>query len=133
MRVRLNDYHDLPMLQALYEGAGHNPDQGWAWTGDWSGWWAVAEDHLGRAVGCLQLGMSRPQATLETLCVPQAFSKLSRARIVRQLVYFALQMFRHLEGVQSVRFQADGSWDSRIFLRRSSYYLHSHPTYIRGL
>ena len=134
MTVRLNDYHDLPMLQALYEGAGHGPRCGWAWTGDWTGWWAVCEDSLGRLVGCLQLSMSRPQATLEALCVPLAFSKRQRVSIIRHLVAFSFRALRQL-GVQSVRFQLDathGDW-VRIAQRYGARFLHAHPTFIREL
>ena len=134
MRVRLNNYHDLPMLLALYEGAGHGHICGWTWTGDWTGWWAVCEDSLGRLVGCLQLSMSRPQATLESLCVPLAFSKRQRATIIRRLVAFAFETLRQL-GVQSVRFQLDETrGDSvRIAQRYRARFLHQHPTFIREL
>lgn len=134
MTVRLNDAHDLPMLQALYEGAGHGHLCGWTWTGDWTGWWAVCEDSLGRAVGCVQLSMSRPQAVLESLCVPAAFSTRQRAIIIRRLVAFAFEVFRQL-GVQSVRFQLDsgrGDW-IRIAQRYGARCLHQHPTFIKEL
>lgn len=132
MTVRFNDYHDLPMLQALYEGAGHGHICGWSWTGDWTGWWVIAEDSLGRAVGCLQVGLSRPQGTLESLCVPMAFSKRQRVTIIRRLLAFAFQLFRQC-GVQSVRFQLDsrcGDW-VRIAQRYGARFLHQHPTFIR--
>src|SRR3990167_9441116 len=128
MTVRLNDYHDLPVIQALYELAGFNPPSGWTWTGDWSGWWLLVEDAARRPLGCVQLLMSRPQAGLESLCVPLAFPKRLRAAVVKCLAQEALQLLRQLGGVQSVRFQADptGSWEHTL-QRRGAWCVHSYP------
>ena len=131
MTVRLNDYHDLPMLQALYEAAGHPPTMGWRWVGDFSGYWAMAEDEQGRAVGCVQLGLSRPQGTLEALCVPTMFPKRIRAIIVRELSRFAVHLFAAL-GMQSIRFQADARLEGwlQVLEHRGARRLHAHPTYL---
>lgn len=134
MTVRLNDYHDLPVLQALYEAAGHAPDMGWRWTGNFAGWWAILEDEARRPLGCLQLSLSQPQAVLETLCVPLVFQKRMRVAVIRALCRFAVQFLAAL-GVQSVRFQVNeqyGDWE-RIVSRYGARRLHAHPTYIMEL
>ena len=134
MTVRLNDYHDLPVIQALYEAAGFEPTTSWTWTGDWSGWWLLAEDDARRPLGCVQLVMSRPQAVLESLCVPVVLPHRFKARVVKQLAYTAKAVLKELGGVQSVRFQAEptGLWE-RVLTRRGAWRIHSYPTYAIGV
>ena len=134
MTVRLNDYHDLPVIQALYELAGFNPPSGWAWTGDWAGWWLIVEDAARRPLGCVQLLMSRPQAGLESLCVPTALPSRLKAAVIKQLAAAALSVLRQLGGIQSVRFQADttGLWQ-RVLEHRGAWRIHAYPTYAIGV
>ena len=89
MIIRLNDYHDLPVIQALYEASGkHIPP--FSWTGDWTGWWLIAEDVQGIPLGCIQLRPSVPMATLELLCVPTCFTKRRKVVVIKTLVREAI-------------------------------------------
>ena len=131
MTVRLNDYHDLPVLQALYEAAGYLPDMGWRWIGDFSGYWVIAEDAERRPLGCVQMGLSRPQGTLESLCVPTVLPQRLKAQVVRALCLFAARLFSTM-GLQSIRFQADAARTNwlTVLEHRGARRLHAHPTYI---
>src|SRR3990167_2700442 len=103
MTVRLNDYHDLPVIQALYEASGKEPDPLWNWSCNTHGWWLLAEDDQRRPLGCVQLYLSQPQAFVDLLCVPVVFSQRLKARVVRALCRAIHETFQRL-GVRTFAF-----------------------------
>ena len=131
MTVRLNDYHDLPVIQALYEASGKEPYPLWNWSCNTHGWWLIAEDAAGRALGCVQLYLSQPQAFLDLLCVPVVFPKRLKAAVVKVLCFKALETLRSF-GVRTVSFSAsmaDQDW-TKVLVRHGARYIHHHPTYV---
>ena len=129
MTVRLNDYHDLPMIQALYEASGKAPYPLWNWSCNTHGWWLIAEDTAGRALGCVQLYLSQPQAFLDLLCVPVVFPKRLKAAVVKVLCFKALETLRSF-GVRTVSFQVGSREWGRILQRYGAERVHYHPTYV---
>lgn len=129
MIVRLNDYHDLPVIQALYEASGKEPYPLWNWSCNTHGWWLIAEDAAGRALGCVQLYLSQPQAFVDLLCVPVVFQKRLRATVVKALCFAALAKLREF-GVRTVSFQVGSRGWGRILQRYGAEHVHYHPTYV---
>lgn len=131
MTIRLSDYHDLPVIQALYEASGKEPYPLWNWSCNTHGWWLLAEDAAGRALGCVQLYLSQPQAFLDLLCVPVAFPARTRARIIYALMQQAKQVLASF-GVRTFSFQADAKdrvWTALV-QRYGGVPVHRHPTYV---
>ena len=131
LTVRLNNYHDLPVIQALYEASGKEPYPLWNWSCNTHGWWLIVEDVAGRALGCVQLYLSQPQAFLDLLCVPVVLPQQFKAKVVRALCLHARAVLASF-GVRTVSFQADmldGDW-AKILARYGARYVHHRPTYI---
>ena len=129
MTVRLNDYHDLPVIQALYEASGKQPYPCWSWDCNLHGWWLVCEDEAGRALGCLQLYLSSPQAFVDLLCVPTVFPKRLRAVVVKALCFHAVRIFKQFR-VRTLSFAvSDPEW-GRILTRYGARPVHHYPTYV---
>ena len=129
--ARLNDYHDLPVIQALYEASGKEPYPLWNWSCNTHGWWLIAEDAEGRALGCVQLYLSQPQAFVDMLCVPVVLPRRLKVTVIKALFACILSTLRSF-GVRSYSFQADprcGDW-VRIVQRYGARAVHNHPTYV---
>ena len=130
MRVRLTEYHDVPAVQALYEASGKEPYPLWNWSCNTHGWWLLAEDDAYRPMGCLQLGLSQPQAFVDLLCVPRVFPKRLKATVIYTLLHEAHRTLRRF-GVQTFLFQADAATEWAYIIQRfGARYVHSHPTYV---
>ena len=129
MTVRLNDYHDLPVIQALYESSGKEPYPLWNWSCNTHGWWLIAEDAAGRALGCVQLYLSQPQAFLDLLCVPTVLPKRLKAMVVKTLCFGAVDVLRSF-GVHTFSFQVGSREWGRILRRYGAQLVHYHPTYV---
>ena len=130
MRVRLNDYHDLPAIHALFEASGKNPYPLWNWSCNTHGWWLLAEDEAWRPLGCVQIGLSQPQAFVDLLCIPTVFPRRLKAAVVYTLLHEVHRVLRSF-GVQTFLFQADTETDwARIIQRFGAQLVHHHPTYV---
>ena len=130
MRVRLNDYHDLPAIQALYGASGKGAYPFWNWSCNTHGWWLIAEDDDTRPMGCVQLGLSQPQAFVDLLCVPTIFTKRLKATVIYTLLHEVHRVLRSF-GVRTFIFQADAQTEwARIVERYGAQRVHSHPTYV---
>ena len=131
MTIRLSDYHDAPVLQALYEASGKAPYPYWNWSCNTHGWWLLAEDAERRPLGCVQLYLSQPQAFMDLLCVPAVLPVRTRARIIYRLMAHAKQVLASF-GVRTCSFQADAqdqTWTALV-QRYGGVPVHSHPTYV---
>src|SRR3990167_8914702 len=123
LTVRLNDYHDLPVIQALYESSGKEPYPLWNWSCNTHGWWLLAEDDQRRPLGCVQLYLSQPQAFVDLLCVPVVFSQRMKARVVKALCVAALNKFREF-GVRTFSFQVGSRTWGRVLQRYGARLVH---------
>ena len=134
MTVRLAEYHDWPIIQALHDASGKPPYPLWERQCDVSGWWMLVEDRQRRPLGCLQIAMSRPQAFLDLLCVPQVFTTRMKWVTIKALLRATFSLLKRM-GVKTVLFQADPSYAQwqHIITKHGARYLHSYPTYVIGV
>lgn len=129
--VRLARADEGPALEALYASSGKPPYPFVSWFDNLSPFWLVAVDEDGVGLGCINVRISKPMATVESLCIPISYSKRTKARVMWKLVREAMLVCQSY-GVQAVEFSIDtrlGDWQ-RIVTKRGAVYHKSHPTYI---
>ena len=129
--VRLARADEGPALESLYLASGKPPLPFVSWQGDVSPFWLVAVDEDGVGLGCINVRISKPVATVESLCIPAHTRKRVKAQVMLQLVYEAMHVCQSY-GVQAVEFSIDarmGDWQ-RIVTKRGAVFHKSHPTYM---
>ena len=129
--VRLARADEGPALESLYLASGKPPLPFVSWFSDVSPFWLVATDEDGVGLGCINVRISKPVATIESLCIPLNLSKRVKVQVISRLNYEALHVCRSY-GVQAVECNLDtriGDW-ARIMTKRGAVFHKSHPTYI---
>ena len=129
--ARLVRADEGPALEALYRASGKPPIPFVLWFSDVSPFWLVAVDEDGVGLGCINVRISKPVATMESLCIPLTLRKRVKAQVVLRLVYEAMRVCQSYH-VQAVEFSIDariGDWQ-RIVKKRGAVFHKSHPTYL---
>ena len=129
--VRLCRPDEGPALESLYAASGKPPLPFVSWFSDVSPFWLVAVDEDSVGLGCVNVRISKPVATVESLCIPLTHRKRLKAQLTVKLVYEALRVCQSY-GVQAVEFNIDtraGDW-LRIIQKRGAVFHKSHPTYM---